>query len=68
VKKNIIYFVAFFTTIIVNGQTPPKPGGGGSGVSNGLPVPDVPISDYLYFLIIVGLWYGIKKIKSLSID
>jgi hypothetical protein len=69
VKKNIIYFVAFFTTIIVNGQTPPKPGGGGLGASS-IPVdpPTGPISDYFYFLLIVGLWYGVKKIKSLSTD
>jgi hypothetical protein len=72
VKKNIIYFVAFFTTFIINGQTPPAPGGGGSGVSTGCPggpcAPVAPISDYFYLLIIVGLWYGVKKIKSLSTD
>ena len=67
-KKNIIYFVAFFTTIIVNGQTPPKPGGGGLGASSSPGIPVAPISDYLYLLVFVGLWYGIKKIKSLSTD
>ena len=58
-----------FVIFIANGQTPPTPapGGGGSGVSTG-GVPTGPISDYLYLLVFVGLWYGIKKIKSLSTD
>ena len=54
--------------MIANGQvTPPTPGGGGSGVST-TPSPGLPISDYLYLLVFVGLWYGVKKIKSLSTD
>ena len=32
------------------------------------PPPGGPISDYLYLLVFVALWYGIKKIKSLSTD
>ena len=69
VKKNIIYFVAFFATFIASGQVaPPTPGGGGSGVSTGGGHPGVPISDYLYLLVFVGVWYGVKKIKSLSTD
>jgi hypothetical protein len=71
VKKNIVCFVMSFVIFIANGQTPPAPapGGGGSGVSNAHPgVPTGPISDYLYLLVFVGLWYGIKKIKSLSTD
>ncbi len=70
VKKNIIYFVVFVITLITNAQIPPTPGGGGSGVSSGPtpPPPGTPISDYLYLLVFVGLFYGVKKIKSLSTD
>ena len=69
VKKNIIYFVVFVITLITNAQIPPTPGGGGSGVSSGpTPPPGTPISDYLYLLVFVGLFYGVKKIKSLSTD
>ena len=70
VKKYITYFVLFLITIIASAQqvNPPTPGGGGSGVSNTPPPPGGPISDYLYLLVFVGVWYGIKKIKSLSTD
>jgi hypothetical protein len=71
VKKNIIYFVAFVITFITNAQVvPPTPGGGGSGVATGGPPggPGLPINDYLYLLVILGVFYGIKKIKSLSTD
>jgi len=50
---------------------PPTPGGGGSGgfTTGGPPGgPGLPINDYLYLLVIFGLFYGIKKIKSLSTD
>ena len=48
---------------------PPTPGGGGSGVATGAPgAPGLPINDYLYILVILGVFYGIKKIKSLSTD
>ena len=70
-KKNIIYFVAFVITFITNAQVvPPTPGGGGSGITTGgMPgPPGFPISDYLYPLVIFGLWYCVKKIKSLSTD
>ena len=69
-KKNIIYFVVFLTTYMANAQVaPPTPGGGGSGVATGGPgPPGLPINDYLYILVILGVFYGIKKIKSLSTD
>ncbi len=70
-KKNIIYFVISFITFINNAQqvVPPTPRGGGAGITTGPPPPaGLPISDYLYLLVFVGLWYGVKKIKSLSTD
>ncbi len=70
-KKNIIYFVAFVITFITNAQVvPPTPGGGGSGITTGgMPgPPGFPISDDVDSGVSVGLGYGRKKIKSVSID
>ncbi len=61
VIKGVTYFVVFLITFIANAQAPPSPGGP-SGP------PGLPISDYLYLLAVVGLFYGVKKIKSLSTD
>jgi len=70
VKKDITYFFVFVITFITNAQVPPTPGGGGSGMTTGGPPggPGLPIDDYLFVLVIIAIFYGVKKIKSLSTD
>ena len=59
--KSVTYFVVFLITFIANAQGPPSPGGG-------VTPPGLPISDYLFVLVIIAVFYGVKKIKSLSTD